>query len=65
MSAFLGRILDVKERISSSRQAGFMTHQVCDLSDIPKATLYCWERKGVIAESPRDLEKLEALYEEE
>ncbi len=65
MSAFLGRILNVKKRISSSRQAGFMTQQVCDLFDISKATLFRWEREGVIAKPTRDSEKLEALYEEE
>ena len=42
-----------------------MTQQVCDLFDISKATLFCWEREGVIAKPPRDLKKLEALYEEE
>ena len=52
--AFLGRILNVKKRISSSMQAGFKTYQVCDLFDISKATLFRWEREGVIAEPPRD-----------
>jgi DNA-binding transcriptional MerR regulator len=44
----------VKKRISSSRQAGFKTNQVCDLFDISKATLFRWEREGVIAGPPRD-----------
>jgi DNA-binding transcriptional MerR regulator len=54
MSDFLGRILNVKKRTSSSRQAGFKTNQVCDLFDISKATLFRWERKGVIAGPSRD-----------
>ena len=37
-----------------SRPAGFKTNQVCDLFDISKATLFRWERNGVIAEPPRD-----------
>jgi len=53
-SAFLRQILDVKKRNASSGSAGFKTNQVCDLFDISKATLFRWERNGVIAEPPRD-----------
>ncbi|MGC4099272.1 MAG: MerR family transcriptional regulator [Nitrospira sp.] len=38
--------------ISSS--AGFKAYQVCDLFDISKATLFRWEREGVIAQPARD-----------
>ena len=33
---------------------GFKAYQVCDLFDISKATLFRWEREGVIAEPARD-----------
>ena len=59
---FLGRILNVIKRLFSSRQAGFMTHQACDLFDISKSTLFRLEHEGVTAKPPRDLQKLEALY---
>jgi len=35
-------------------QTGFKTYQVCDLFDISKATLFRWEREGVIAQPARD-----------
>ncbi len=44
----------MKKRNVSSGAAGFKTNQVCDLFDISKATLFRWERNGVIAEPPRD-----------
>ena len=44
----------MKKRISSPKQTGFKTYQVCDLVDISKATLFRWERDGVIGEPPRD-----------
>ena len=36
------------------RRAGWKTYEVCDLLDISKATLFRWERKGIIAGPPRD-----------
>jgi DNA-binding transcriptional MerR regulator len=33
---------------------GFKAYQVCDLFDISKATLFRWEREGVITEPARD-----------
>ncbi len=33
---------------------GFKACQVCDLFDISKATLFRWEREGVITEPARD-----------
>lgn len=53
-SAFLGPINNVNKRTVSSGKARFMPHQVCDLFDISKATLFRWERDGVITEPPRD-----------
>ena len=44
----------MKKRIVSSREKGFKTYQVCDLFDISKATLFRWERTGVITGPPRD-----------
>jgi DNA-binding transcriptional MerR regulator len=44
----------VKKLMPSSRQVGFKTNQVCDAFDISKATLFRWEREGVIAGPPRD-----------
>ncbi|WP_175304347.1 helix-turn-helix domain-containing protein [Candidatus Nitrospira nitrificans] len=38
----------------SSSNAGFKAYQVCDLFDISKATLFRWEREGVITEPARD-----------
>jgi DNA-binding transcriptional MerR regulator len=33
---------------------GFKAHQVCELFDISKATLFRWERDGVIDQPARD-----------
>lgn len=44
----------MKKRISTSKETGFKTNQVCDLFDISKATLFRWEREGVISGPPRD-----------
>lgn len=44
----------VKKRHSSNHHAGFHTNQVCDLFDISKATLFRWERQGLISGPPRD-----------
>lgn len=44
----------MKKRIVSSREKGFKTYQVCGLFDISKATLFRWERTGVITGPPRD-----------
>lgn len=43
------------KRLSVSRKtAGFTTNEVCHLFDISKATLFRWERNGLIAGPPRD-----------
>jgi DNA-binding transcriptional MerR regulator len=44
----------VKKRSQSEKQPGINTNQVCDLFDISKATLYRWERQGLISGPPRD-----------
>jgi len=37
-----------------SGEAGFKAYQICDLFDISKATLFRWERGGVIKQPARD-----------
>ena len=44
----------MKKRTLSLRHSGFKTNEVCDLFDISKATLFRWERDGVIAGPARD-----------
>lgn len=44
----------VKKQRSLQKRAGFHTNQVCDLFDISKATLFRWERQGLISGPPRD-----------
>ncbi|NGZ61140.1 MAG: hypothetical protein CV081_11660 [Nitrospira sp. LK265] len=36
------------------KEASFKANQVCELFDISKATLFRWEREGVIAQPDRD-----------
>jgi DNA-binding transcriptional MerR regulator len=38
----------------TSRSEAFKAYQVCDLFDISKATLFRWERDGVITQPARD-----------
>jgi adenine-specific DNA-methyltransferase len=38
----------------SSRKKWFKTNQVCDLFDVSRATLFRWEREGLISGPPRD-----------
>jgi len=45
---------DVKKPRYTSSAVGFKAHQVCGLFDISKATLFRWEREGVITEPARD-----------
>ena len=52
--AVLRSILDVNQRKIIPKQAGFKTYQVCNVFDISKATLFRWERTGVISGPPRD-----------
>jgi hypothetical protein len=41
-------------RKSSPRPRRFSTLEVCHLFDISKATLFRWEREGLISTPPRD-----------
>ena len=45
---------DVNKPKYTSNSAGLKAYQVCDLFDISKATLFRWEREGVITEPARD-----------
>jgi predicted site-specific integrase-resolvase len=53
-----GRVLGVnttvKKRTDNNGNAGIKANQVCQLFDISKATLFRWEREGVIARPARD-----------
>ncbi|NOS76313.1 MAG: MerR family transcriptional regulator [Nitrospira sp.] len=44
----------MKKRNTIRKTAGYKTNQVCDLFDISKATLFRWERQGLISGPPRD-----------
>lgn len=53
-----GRVLGVnttvKKRTVYDPDTGIKANQVCQLFDISKATLFRWEREGVIARPARD-----------
>ena len=44
----------VKKRTINNGDEGIKANQVCQLFDISKATLFRWEREGVIARPARD-----------
>jgi DNA-binding transcriptional MerR regulator len=44
----------VKKPRKASIQEGFKAYEICDLFDISKATLFRWERDGVITQPVRD-----------
>jgi len=55
------KAVEAKRKAHSVRPAGrkpvsrrFSTLEVCHLFDISKATLYRWEREGLISTPPRD-----------
>ena len=55
------KAVEAKRKAHSVRHAGrkpvsrrFSTLEVCHLFDISKATLYRWEREGLISTPPRD-----------
>lgn len=50
----LGVNTKVKKRIADKGAEGIKANQVCQLFDISKATLFRWEREGVIARPARD-----------
>jgi DNA-binding transcriptional MerR regulator len=45
---------DVAKPKYTLNAVGFKAYQVCELFDISKATLFRWEREGVITEPARD-----------
>ncbi|MBX3304727.1 MAG: MerR family transcriptional regulator [Nitrospira sp.] len=44
----------MKKRSITNGDQGIKANQVCQLFDISKATLFRWEREGVIARPARD-----------
>ncbi len=50
----LGVNTKVKKRTINNVEEGIKANQVCHLFDISKATLFRWEREGVIARPARD-----------
>src|SRR5437773_12158438 len=54
------RVLGQMPRLRPTQS--FSTIEVCHLFDISKATLYRWEREGLISMPSRDWRKLAAVY---
>ncbi|UVT19227.1 MAG: MerR family transcriptional regulator [Nitrospira sp.] len=50
----MGVNTEVKRLTQYSKQTGFKAYEICDLFDISKATLFRWEREGVITQPARD-----------
>ncbi len=50
----MGVNTEVKKRNDNKEDHGIKAIQVCKLFDISKATLFRWEREGVIARPTRD-----------
>ncbi len=44
----------VKQDGSTTRKKLYKTNQICDLFDVSRATLFRWEREGLISGPPRD-----------
>jgi DNA-binding transcriptional MerR regulator len=44
----------VKHDDSATRKQLYKTNEICDLFDISRATLFRWEREGLISGPPRD-----------
>lgn len=44
----------MKKANDGSRKKLFKTNEVCEMFDISRATLFRWEREGLIAGPPRD-----------
>jgi DNA-binding transcriptional MerR regulator len=44
----------VKKANDGSRKKLFKTNEVCEMFDISRATLFRWEREGLITGPPRD-----------
>jgi DNA-binding transcriptional MerR regulator len=50
----MGVNTEVKKHTVNRGEEGIKANQVCQLFDISKATLFRWERDGVIARPARD-----------
>lgn len=50
----VGETTKVQKRTGNKGNEGIKANQVCQLFDISKATLFRWEREGVIARPTRD-----------
>jgi DNA-binding transcriptional MerR regulator len=44
----------VKTAKDAARKRLYKTNEICDLFDISRATLFRWERQGLISGPPRD-----------
>jgi DNA-binding transcriptional MerR regulator len=44
----------VKTAKDAARKKLYKTNEICDLFDISRATLFRWERQGLISGPPRD-----------
>ncbi|HVG01670.1 MAG TPA: MerR family transcriptional regulator [Nitrospira sp.] len=44
----------MKKPIDASKKKLYKTNEVCEMFDISRATLFRWEREGVISGPPRD-----------
>ena len=44
----------MKKPIDVSKKKLYKTNEVCEMFDISRATLFRWEREGVISGPPRD-----------
>ncbi len=42
------------KHLSTASQKRYKTNQVCNLFDVSRATLFRWEREGLISVPPRD-----------
>ncbi|MEW6247899.1 MAG: MerR family transcriptional regulator [Nitrospirota bacterium] len=40
--------------VSKNKKKWYKTNQICDLFDVSRATLFRWEREGLISGPPRD-----------
>lgn len=44
----------MKKPIDASKKKLYKTNEICEMFDISRATLFRWEREGVISGPPRD-----------
>jgi predicted site-specific integrase-resolvase len=53
-SSYVHVSTEVKKPNHNLRTTGYKACQICDMFDISKATLFRWEREGVITQPVRD-----------